>query len=154
MSRKLLSEMTNTRKAIVGLGCGLAIGVIVLGIGGRVVMSMIALLAHQQPGWTPGGTLEVLAFAALIGLPSGLFFGAVGHYLPGNDMLKGSVFGALVFVVVVLIPMEAKNAAFAFPELLPVTVTMFAALFVSYGMALALTIKQFSQSRRNRHASQ
>jgi hypothetical protein len=129
--------MTNAKIVFIGLASGLLTGVVILGVGGRIAMRVVALLARAEPGFSFGGTLEVLSFASLVGLASGPVFATMGKRSPGSELLKGAVFGALVFFVVVLLPGEAKNAAFAFPELFPVTIAMFAALFIAFGIALA-----------------
>jgi len=127
----------NLKTAFIGLACGLLTGIVILGIGGRLLMRAIALLAHAEPGFSFGGTLEVIAFAALVGLASGPVFAIFETRLPGSEMLKGAVFGVLVFLVVILLPGDAKNAAFAFPELFPATIATFAALFIAFGIALS-----------------
>jgi hypothetical protein len=105
-------------------------------------MSVIALLAGERPSWSLGGTLEVIGFGALVGMPSGLVWGLVQHTVPGKPLGKGVAYGVLVFLVILLLPIQAKRAAFGFPQLLPVTVALFAGLFVVYGMVLARAVER------------
>jgi hypothetical protein len=109
-------------------------------------MSVIALLAGLRPSWSLGGTLEVIGFGALAGMPSGLVWGLVEHAVPGKPLEKGIGYGVLVFLVILLLPIQAKRAAFGFPQLLPVTVALFAGLFVIYGMGLARAVERCSRS--------
>lgn len=132
--------MKNSRKAIIGFAGGMLAGLFVLGIGGRIIMRFIALLAGITPGFGIGGTLEVLAFGLIIGLPSGLIFPFVASYFPGSKFVKGGVYGILVFLTVILLPGEAKKVAFMFPEIFPFTVSIFLALFLVYGVVLATLI--------------
>ena len=146
MSYMNKAALLNIKKSAIGLGCGLIFGFLILGIGGRLLMRLIAMLAHVKPDLSFGGTLEVIAFGLLVGLPSGLIFVWIGRFIPGGHLLKGSIYGVLVFLVIVLLPGEAMKAALGFRELLPVTVAMFAALFTVFGIVLAKTVKKLDHS--------
>jgi hypothetical protein len=52
---------------------GTLIGLVILGVGGRIVMAIITMNAGGTPRFTPGGTLTVVMLGAASGLAGGLF---------------------------------------------------------------------------------
>ncbi len=114
-------------------------GAIVLGVGGRIVMRAIGLIANRAPEFSPGGTIEVIAFAAIVGSVAGAAFAAIKEYLPGAALLRGMLFGLLLFLAVSLIRLPSvERSAAAFEGFLPPIILMFGAIFLLYGMALAM----------------
>ncbi len=95
--------MLLAKKIVLGLLCGLIVGAVILGLGGRVVMSGIALMGHLTPTWSLGGAFDVFAFGAIVGAVSGPVYVAVRKYLPGSRLVKGLLAGLLLFGVMALI---------------------------------------------------
>ena len=83
----------------IGLFCGMMAGAVVLGVGGRMVMRALAVIAEREVEFSVGGTIEVIAFGAIIGLIAGAAFVAIKKYLPGPAPLKGMSFGLLAFLL-------------------------------------------------------
>ncbi len=112
-------------------------------------MRILSLVVHKEPGFTFGGTLEVIAFGALVGVPSGLVYAFANKYVSIPRFWKGLIYGALIFVVLLIVPFEGKGAAAAFPqELMPVIVAMFAILFIGFGIILALVSSENQLNHR------
>jgi len=114
-------------------------GAVVLGAGGRMVMRALAVIAEREVEFSFGGTIEVIAFGAIIGSIAGAAFVAIKKYLPGPAPLKGVLLGLLTFLTlaIVRVPSVERSAA-AFEGFLSLMVLMFGAMFLLYGIALAI----------------
>lgn len=120
-----------------GLFAGALSGVAVLGILGRAVMRIVALRVGAEPGFSVGGTLEVLATGLLLGAASGPLYALSRRFLPGPADLRGLAFGGALFSLLLLFPPPAaRSAVRGLEELLPFLVMMFGILFLVYGVAL------------------
>lgn len=104
-------------------------------------MRAVSLAAGRAPGFTAGGTAEVILVGLAIGVPASFIFVVVRRYLPGPPWLKGGSFGALVFLALVLVPPPAAQSAATAAGDLPLTLALFGALFVAYGLAIAASLK-------------
>lgn len=122
-------------------------GGLVLGIGGRLVMLLIALAADITPGFSLGGTAEVLATGFIIGIPAGLFFIAVRKHIRVPGLWKGGLFGGILFLILVLIPPPAARSAVAGVghRFLPLTISLFGPLFVTYGIVVEAIMQRYSR---------
>lgn len=129
------------KKAGIGLLAGL-VGGLVLGIGGRLAMALIAVAAGRAPAFSLGGSAEVLLTGIAIGAPAGVVFIAARQYLSRLGRWKGALFGALVFVLLVLVPPPAARSAAAGVGQLPLTLGLFGALFMVHGMVVEAVIKR------------
>lgn len=123
---------------------GLVLGTLILGVGGRLLMRGIALTAMGEVGFSAGGTLEVIAFGALVGMPSGIVFALLKPYLRSNPVVSGIGFGVLVFLAVLITPGDAKKAALGFPDLFPFIIGAFIGLFVIYGITLSWMVDRMN----------
>lgn len=129
------------KKTVLGLLCGLVVGAVVLGVGGRIVMSGIALMGHVTPQWSLGGTVDVIAFGAIVGVVSGLVYVAAGAYLPGPHLAKGLFAGLLLFGVMALIrPPSARSAMAGFTTLTTPILLMFGVICLIFGVALVVAV--------------
>ena len=63
---------------------GAAVGLLILGVGGRYVMRVIAVRNGQVPLWTIGGTVTVKAMGVLSGAAGGAIRAAAAAWLPGR----------------------------------------------------------------------
>lgn len=128
--------MGASKQTAIGAFCGAITGALVLGCGGRLIMTLIAVIAGLAPGYTAGGTLEVIAFGAIAGTLAGAIAPLAWRLAPLLRIGRGSLYGLLVYLAVILAPGEAKMAALSLPELLPLTLLLFALLFAGFGVAL------------------
>lgn len=128
------------RLRLMGIGSlsGLIAGLLIFGLGSRIVMRMVALAAGTPPVLT-AGTLSFFPFGSIVGIPFGLVFVVVRRWLPGLGLGKGLAFGALML----LFPggpffLEGlTNADSEFQEgPLLLGMTLFGALFIANGLAV------------------
>jgi hypothetical protein len=133
-------------KMFIGLFCGMLAGAVVLGAGGRMVMRALAVIAEREVDFSFSGTIEVVAFGAIIGSIAGAAFVAIKKYLPGAAPLKGMSFGLLTFLTLAIVrtPSVERSVA-AFEGFLSPMVLMFGAVFLLYGIALAITEEGLSR---------
>ncbi len=142
MSQQAISERL--------LGIGLLASLIaslIVGIGARIIMRIVALTAHMPPNFSIAGTLNIVFLVLVLGLVPGLVYALcifflssstkVSKRLPGS-IWRGLAFGVLLFVIgglpSVLIPLLPKEDLNLGIPLL--NRSMFAALPLIYGITL------------------
>ncbi len=125
------------RQAAVGLVAGL-VGGLVLGVGGRVAMRLVALGAGLDPGFSWGGTGEVVATGLFIGVPAAFVFIATRRFIPGPGVWRGAAFSALLFLVLVVVPPPAARSAAGAVGRPLLTLSLFGPLFLLYGIVVEL----------------
>lgn len=133
----LIKRMAN------GLVSGLVAGILIVGIGGRLAMRFIALLDGRQGGFSWGGTLDVLVFGLITGGISGCFYGIVEKYIFSNTLLNGVVYGILLFLALLILPISGKGAAKGFPDRQMEIYLIFGVVLVLYGILLAFTFRRY-----------
>ena len=106
---------------------GAAIGFVILGIGGRVIMRVIAHCEGRVPAFTPSGTFTVVMMGALAGLAAG-----VVHGLLRSFVTRTAIRVALFVVFSVAFTWHGAN------ELLPRPRLLFVALTLAYAVVLEL----------------
>jgi hypothetical protein len=110
---------------------------VMLGLAARVVMRLVALESGLDPGFSLGGSLEVMAFGGLVGAPAAAAFLIVRGRLLVAGWWPGLVFGAALFVALTLAqPPAARSAMAGTPDTPAATVLAFAAMFVGWGGSL------------------
>lgn len=126
------------KRVLVGLLGGALTGVIILGIGGRLLMRSIMLMAGGEGGFSWGGSLEVVLLGLIVGLISGGVFSLSEKINNHNNLLVGLIFGTLVFLAIILLPIDGKGAASGFPELQWQIYLLFGGLFLLFGLTFSL----------------
>jgi hypothetical protein len=110
-----------------------------LGIGGRIAMRVLAILAEQEPRFTVEGTIAILIFSTTIGIVGGALFPVVGNYLPSPATARGGAWGLILFIVLIpMLPADIHQEALEFEHFLPLTITLFGLLFLAFGVVLEL----------------
>jgi hypothetical protein len=128
MGRRLLAA------AIAGLICG----VVVLGLGGRVMMRVVAIAGHRPVHFGAGATAGILLIGGVLGLIGGLGFGLLQRALPGSAAVKGLLYGTLFFVVVVpLQPAPIQAEITDLRAIWSIVIPLFWALFLAFGVGVA-----------------
>ena len=140
-------EQTNSRTdeqvriASVGILSG-AIAGLIGGIGARIDMRIVALLAHQTPVLT-GATMTIILMGAMIGVCPGVLYMVIRKYLPGPGLVKGAIFGFMFSLIIGLpifvAPAALESAFLTNPALL--VQSLFAVLPLIYGIVLE-TVQQ------------
>ena len=106
-----------------GVLAGTLLGVIFLGVGGRIAMRVIALVENQPHGFTWDGSMAVVMLGAAAGAATGGIFLISRTFFPRQQALRVGFFWIVV-------------AAFVARGLNPVTasrVAIFAPLFLAHG---------------------
>jgi hypothetical protein len=124
--------MSGARLVFMSAGAGLA-----LGLAGRVLMRLIALESGLPGRFSPGGSLEVVAFGALIGAPVALVFWVARPRIRIPAPWAGSVLGLLLMGWFSLArPPAARSALAGTPDTPLLTWLGFLSVFVLWGTAL------------------
>jgi hypothetical protein len=106
---------------------GAAIGLVVLGIGGRSIMRVIAHWEGRVPVLTPSGTFTVVMMGALAGLAGGVVHGLLRQFVSRTPVRV-----TLFVLICVAFTYHALNALLPRPRL------MFVALTLVYVAAIEL----------------
>lgn len=134
------------QKVSIGLRAGLAAGV-VLGIGARLAMRLIALASNRTAEISAEGTFGILIIGAMIGLISGSIFMAIRRYVPGSGRWKGLSFGMLTFVALALLlrtPLQEEIDPAVAAGQLPLILGAFGLAFIAYGLILQTLVARLS----------
>lgn len=129
------------KSAIVGFLAGVLCGLLMLGLGGRLAMSVIALDLRGQVEWDFGGTLQVVLLGWALGPPAGVAYAAIEHRLPGGWLSRGTVLGVACCAAHTSLyflrpagPVELRTA--------PVLGSLlFGGLLIAFGPVLAITVR-------------
>jgi hypothetical protein len=106
---------------------GAAIGLVILGVGGRVIMRVIAHWEGRVPAFTPSGTFTVVTLGALAGLAAGVVHGLLRRFVTQTVIRV-----ALFVVFCVAFTWHGANALLPRPRL------TFVALTLAYVVVLEL----------------
>ena len=74
------------------LALGAAVGVVFLGVGGRVAMRIFALLVDRAPAWTIEGSITVAIFGAIFGMIGGLLLWLGRRFFRTSPLARGALF--------------------------------------------------------------
>jgi hypothetical protein len=124
-------------------------GFLAAGVGSRLAMRIVALIAgRDQYGRltdagevvgeiTAGGTLFLLFFGTMLGFLGGLVYMAVRRWLPGRGWRRGLLYGGLLLTVFGSIVIDSDNIDFHLFVSSYISVILFAALFPLFGLIVA-----------------
>lgn len=130
--------------ALAGLGAGFVSG----GLGARLAMKAVALIAGpaargaitrngNRVGAFTTDTLSLLVFGTVLGLFGGLLYVAVRPWLPRAGRVRGAAFGGFLLATCGAAVIEGENFDFHRFGIPPVNIGLFAALFVLFGLFVA-----------------
>jgi hypothetical protein len=80
---------------------GIALGLAILGVGGRIAMRVIAHATHAAPSFSIGGTMTVVLMGAVSGAAGGVIYAVLARLLPRRALIRGAVF-ALILALLTL----------------------------------------------------
>lgn len=128
-------------KRVLFLGlAGLIVGFVVLGLGGRILMRLLAFITPEPSRFTLSGTLEIIgAGAAWGGLTAPLLM-AMARWQSRFGRALGLLFGLVVMMPALLlfVPLSGFDGRIVAPPLFIVgTVVLFPLLFIVHGLILS-----------------
>jgi len=119
---------------------GMALGLPILGIGGRIAMRIIAHATHVAPGFSLGGTMTVVSLGVVSGAAGGLIYALLFRVMRDRATLRPVVFGAI------LVLLTLRGAS----PFTPLTLSLFLPLTLLYGALLHFVHRlRFSEDHRN-----
>ncbi len=150
---------TTVRAAVVGIVGGIIAGVLIAGLGGRLVMRVLAASSGDSAQGLvtdAGETVGEVTLAGSLGFVvfNGIFFGMIGgvgyllmrRWLPATPWLGGLIYGIALLGVAPLDALDPDNSDFAI-----LTPTWLAALLVSclfplFGMTAASVVERLDRT--------
>jgi hypothetical protein len=117
---------------------GVAVGTLVLGIGGRLAMRGIAHFVGQPPSFSLGGSVTVIFLGMVSGLVGAVVFVSLRVWLPRWRLLRITLFWVFLTLVTLrgLLPLDTPR------------LVLFGPLVVIYGVALEFLWSLRSLRRR------
>ena len=106
---------------------GAIVGLIVLGVGGRVMMRVIAHWEGRQPVLSPGGTFTVVMMGMVAGAAAGIVYGLIRRFIK-NYPLQIATF----FAFCVVLTLRGVNELLGKPKLLFVAITLVFCTIVTF----------------------
>lgn len=120
-----------------------ALGGLIWGFGGCVIMRFVANLAGQPPQVNLQLTLMTLVGATVLGALAGLVYAGLRRILPRNKWAHGITFGVLMMltlgVVLYLTPFMQAEIAHVGREWRDLIVALFVPNFIAFGLVTSLT---------------
>ena len=134
------------------VGAGLAVGVVIGGIGGRIAMRVLAVTSDDSLRGavtddeevvgrvSVGGTVGLVVFCALLGVALALVYLVLRRWLPARRAARAAALGALLWAVAGAAMFDPDS--FDFTALGPrwLAVAMFSALLAGAGAAVPLVV--------------
>jgi hypothetical protein len=138
------------REIAAGSLSGIVVGIVVGGLGSRLVMRLSAIAAgggvqgvttangNRVGEITVGGTIALIIFGGVfLGILGGLLYASVRPWLAPFGPWRGLVFGLGLLGVAGSLILDSANSDFIILQPPLLNVAMFAALFLIFGIALA-----------------
>ena len=118
---------------------GMVVGVVVLGLGGRLAMRLVALLIHQEPHLGVGASLGIVLIGGILGTLGGAAYSVTlqGRW-PMRVTTKGLFFGTALFSLLTLLqPPAIRAEVMATRAYWWAIIPLFWAVCVGYALILA-----------------
>lgn len=125
-----------------GLLLGGGVGLLVLGIAGRIAMRAIAVASNTPPGFSVGGTATVVFLGAASGLSGGLIYSLLHTVLPRRRLVRSALF-ALALVLLTLRGLRPVQ---------PLALSWFMPLALAYGAIIDISYTAWARRRASRRA--
>src|SRR5687767_5588539 len=107
----------NRHDWLVGLAAGAILGLVLLGIGGRAGMRIVAVAAGQAPAFTIEGSIAVALLGALAGAVAAAIFLLARVLFPTKRSMRGALFWVIYGAIVLrgISPVTTLNAGIFLP---------------------------------------
>ncbi|HUE79517.1 MAG TPA: hypothetical protein VMN38_07790 [Sphingomicrobium sp.] len=125
-------------RTAVGALIGATLGALFLGVGGRIVMRLLAIMISRDPAFSIGGTFEVATYGAIVGSVSGAAFALCRPILPGRWWAQGAMLAALAYAgTIATLPAHIADTARPFAGQMTTVLLLFGFCFALFGLAMA-----------------
>ncbi len=126
------------RSLVVGALSGAVLGVLFLGLGGRIVMRILAVIIAREPAFSLGGSLEIIAYGAIVGTVSGAVFALARPFTPEHWSISGLLLAAIAYAGTILtLPAHIADTARPFAAMMPTVLMLFGLCFLLFGLGMA-----------------
>jgi hypothetical protein len=118
---------------------GMVVGVLVLGLGGRLAMRLVALLTRQIPHFGIGASLGILVIGGILGTLAGVIYGLIlQRRWPDHSTVKALAYGSVLFGVLVFTqPMAIRTEVAAARAYWWAIIPLFWVVCIGYALGLA-----------------
>lgn len=141
--------MSRARGAAIAAVAGLLAGALVLGIGGRLAMRVVAHAEPAPPRFTWLGTLQVLAAGTAWGAVTGpvllAFDGLRAHWRWATGLMFGAVVLGLAALVVGSV-VGLGGRIVAPPAFIILSAVVFPILFLAHGVVVDLLVRRWRRA--------
>jgi hypothetical protein len=128
---------------------GAIVGIVVAGLGGRLVMRVVAVLHSDAVGAftengnrigdiTVGGTLFLIVFGLFLGLLAGVLWVIVSPWIPGNTRVRALLTAGAAIAIGTPLLIIGRNPDFIILDHDPTVVSLLVALVGLVGLSIAL----------------
>ena len=117
------------RSILPSVGVGAVAGLIVLGVGGRIMMRVVAHWEGRQPVLSAGGTFTVVMMGMVAGAAAGIVYGVLRRFVKNYPLQLG-----MFFTFCVLFTLRGVNELLGRPKLLFVGITLIYCTIVALAM--------------------
>jgi hypothetical protein len=129
--------MSNASRLLRTVFVGAMLGALILGGVGRLIMRLLALSIDRPTSFSLGGSFEVVAYGALLGLGGGLVKFVAKSV--GEGKMGGLFVGLMTFALARLtLPGHIAETAAPFADLMWLVYGLFGAAFLAFGIALSM----------------
>jgi len=126
---------------------GAVAGVLILGLGGRIGMALIAIGSGTDLNLSLRGILEVLFVGILIGTVGGLLLVPVRIVFPTNRLTRGIIIGVLLLSGSLLMSWFTGGLKLDLHSVLPLTLVVVSIIFIFYGVVIDALLTRFERIR-------
>jgi hypothetical protein len=138
--------LTQRKLVAITVLLGFATGLLVLGIGGRVVMRVLTVTLEEPPRFTIVGTLEVIGAGGAWGALTGPVLLLLDRMRAHVDWAVGPTFGALVLILAFLavgLVLGFGGRIVAPTTFILLAAILFPALFLVHGVAVEVLVTRW-----------
>jgi hypothetical protein len=148
-----------------GLLAGALAGFLAGGVGSRLAMRAVTLLAGEEHRGelteaqarvgeiSTEGTLFLIFAGSFLGLGGGLLYLVARRWLPGRPWQKGLVFGVWLLAALGWVVIDGDNVDFRLFVPSVVSVGLFAALYLLFGLIVAPVVERLDRAGGRRPAN-
>ncbi len=130
---------TTVRQRLCSLLAGIVSGVMILGIGGKLVLKVMTIIANSPPTLSGEVAANVVYIAVVLGAIAGLLFPFAARPMSAFQGATGAAFGLLIYVAVIpMILTGMRENALVQSDWLPLSVAVFGLLFLGFGIVMEM----------------